>query len=1395
MEFLETFLAPDRRAALARHETLPDRATGAVLFADVSGFTHLTEAMTLALGARRGAEELTRQLNRVYDALIAQIENYGGSVITFSGDAALCFFANEGGQSDAPSLNAAACAMALQRAMQEFKTVALPGGTTTALAIKVTVATGSVRRFVVGDPNIRQVDVSAGSTVARTATAEHLAHPGEILVDVATAEALGERAGIAEWRTDASTGERFAVVQSLAANIAPAPPPPSPPLSDELLKPWLHAAVYERARANERGSRAEEDAFLTELRPVVALFARFRGIAFDADEAAGEKLDRFIARVQQILARYDGTLLELTIGDKGSYFYATFGALRTHEDDARRAVLAARELFPLCGELGFIEPLQIGISQGVMRVGAYGGVTRRMYGAQGDDVNLAARLMLEAAPGTVLVSGSIQKVIGNEFDLEPLPPIRLKGKEEPLLPFRVQGLRQTRIQQLQEAYYALPMIGREQEFARVQERLERARRGQGQVVGITADAGMGKSRLTAEIIRTVRRQRESSYGGECQSFGTNISYLVWTPIWRAFFGLDPNLPLRRQIRVLESQVEQLVPERAAAVPLLGAVLNLPIPENDFTRALEPEFRKSALHALLLDCVQAAAKEARAEGQALLFVIEDAHWIDPASRELLQELASKLDAWSVLILLNYRPPEDKTEHWHFLETLPNFVEIVLAELTDAQGEGLIRAKLALHAPESTGTIPPELVARVNAHAQGNPFYIEQLLDYLHDRGTNFRDPAAFAEQTQDFASLPPTLHRLILSRIDQLNEQQQLTLKAASIIGRWFSVAHLCGYFPRLGSVEQVRAQLALLQNYDLTVLDQTEPELAYLFKHMVTHQVAYEALAYATRAMLHEEYARFLETHQDPLRVLDVIAYHYDRSQNMPKRREYLRRAGEAAAARFANVEALDYLTRALALAPESDAGSRYELLCARERIFDVRGERDQQASDLAELEKIAHTLAEPEKELDALTKRAWLAERMTNHAAATDLAKRIAHLLASAEIAPAARAETETEAALLEGVILWQQGNAAHAKPHFERALAIARTTENRVAQARALSFLGTVYRELGEYARAEAHFQEQLTLAHAQGDRRREWAALNNLGLIANARDHYEVATRTFMDALQIVREIGDRLGEAMVFYNLAIAALNLGEYERTEVYSQQAFAIASAIGARRDICNVVLILGEVHRLLGDYGPAETETERALKLARELGDRLNENFALMNLAAIALAKGELERARRLIEEALPLARAIGHREGESFLLNTSGQVQLAQGEIGEAQETFEHALTVLETLEPLVQALDTYAGLAEIALRRNDLESACAYAEIILAYLEAHPAQRGAPVALAACLTAYRVLVRAKDARVREVLVSAREALEGRAEKIGDGTRRRSFLENVRAHRELSLAAGNLM
>jgi len=308
------------------------------------------------------------------------------------------------------------------------------------------------------------------------------------------------------------------------------------------------------------------------------------------------------------------------------------------------------------------------------------------------------------------------------------------------------------------------------------------------------------------------------------------------------------MPIRRQIRALEGLIADWAPGRVAALPLLGPLLGLALPENDFTKNLEPQFRKSALHALLLDCLTAAARETAAEGSGLLLVLEDLHWIDALSHDLLERVAQETQDLPVLIVLAYRPPELLRLQAPRIEVLAHFTRVELASLADVEAEQAIRAKLAQLLPERKGAATPALIARITAKAQGNPFYAEELLNYLRDRGIDTHDLAMIER-----LDLPSSLHTLILSRIDQLSARQQATLKIASVIGRLFRFAYLHGAYPILGAAEPLRADLDELAQPELTPLDTPEPELAYLFKHIVTQEVAYESLTTQARATLHEQ--------------------------------------------------------------------------------------------------------------------------------------------------------------------------------------------------------------------------------------------------------------------------------------------------------------------------------------------------------------------------------------------------------------------------------------------------------------------------------------------------------------------------------------------------------------
>ena len=328
----EAYIPGDRRRALATGTAMPDRVRGAALFADISGFTPLTEALANELGSQRGAEELTTHLNRVFHALIAELDRFGGHVIYFSGDAITCWLDGDDGA------RATACGLAMQQTMDRLHEVVTPAGTRVRLAMKIAVAAGAARRFLVGDPDVQRIDVLAGRLINELAAAEHHAERGEVVLAGSALDALGDRVELRQQRTDAERGRKFGVVERLTVAVADAPAPVlAEPLPEEVVDEWLLPALYERLRTG-RGE------FLAELRPAFPLFARFGGIDYDHDDDAIHKLDDFVQHVQRIVTSFGGNLLHLSLGDKGAYLYAAFGSPVAHEDDAARAAAAALEL-------------------------------------------------------------------------------------------------------------------------------------------------------------------------------------------------------------------------------------------------------------------------------------------------------------------------------------------------------------------------------------------------------------------------------------------------------------------------------------------------------------------------------------------------------------------------------------------------------------------------------------------------------------------------------------------------------------------------------------------------------------------------------------------------------------------------------------------------------------------------------------------------------------------------------------------------------------------------------------------------------------------------------------------------------------------------------------------
>lgn len=1178
---LLAYIPMDRRHAMAVGRTLSPQTVGAGLFADISGFTPLTEALVRELGPQRGAEELTSYINRVYDALIDEIHRWRGSAIAFAGDAVTCWFDDDG----APGMGArraVAAAFAMQQAMHAFADMTTPSGSQISLSMKAAVAAGPVRRFLVGDPAIRVIDAIAGSTLERLAAAEHEAERGEVILAPCAADMLANDVDIRDTRT-AADGRAFTVAAGLCTDIAPAPWPPVDPADFDPaeVRTWLLPAVYTRL---QRGLGE----FLAELRPTVALFLRFAGIDYDDDPGAGDKLDAFIRWMQSVVETYQGTLIDLNIGDKGSYIYINFGAPIAHEDNAARAATAALALTDPPDHLAFIEPVQIGLSQGRMRAGAYGGLGHRTYGVLGDEVNMAARLMMATRPGHILASLAVQRHIVDGFVWHELPPIRVKGKRDPVAVFELSAVAKRQALHLAPANEATPLIGRQAELAVVSARLHRAVKGEGQVVGIVGGPGIGKSRFVAEAMHLAQQQGFVACGGECEAYGVNTSYLVWQPIWRQLFGLSLDDDDTTSAQTLDARLRAIDPDFCLRAPLLGSVLGLDLPDNELTRSFDPKLRKDSLEALLADCLRALAYEA-----PRLIVLEECHWLDALSHDLIEVLARTIAELPVIMILAYRPMELERLRTARVSTLPYHTEIELSELQPHELVDLARLRLREFADaRGRAEVPQGLLDRIVRQAEGNPFYLEELINFIRFHGIDPYDEFALTQ-----LELPSSIQSLVLSRLDQLSESQKTMLKVASVIGRAFRSDWLSGVYPDLGGVDAVRTELTDVTSHGLTSPDPDAPGLIYFFKHVIAHNVIYDSLLYMLRTALHENLAQFIEqTNADRVnQFLDILAYHYSYSENEAKQREYLRRAGEAAQREYANDAAIDYYRRLL---PLLKAEERIEVLLQFGEVEQLVGHWDE-----------AHALYTQAREL---------AERTGN-------------------------AAVQPRCKLATGDLYRLQGDYANATAWLEAAGEDFAQLDDAEGMAKVLHVRGTLAAQQGDYALARADYAASMEIRRRLDDLDGLARLLNNTAIIALYEHDTATARTLHQESLAIRRQLDDPATIANSLNNLANVLLEDGLEAEAQSLLEEAVELLRKIGDRWGLANALNNMGNVLRSLGDYSRAQALYAESMTITRTLGDRWALAYLLEDMGCVAALRGDGRLGFVLVGAAAALRDAIG--------------------------------------------------------------------------------------------------------------------------------------------------------
>lgn len=1393
------YLPGDRRRALLTGQPLPARANGTVLFVDISGFTPLTETLARQFGRSRGAELLTRTLNEVYQALIDRVDQHGGSVIGFAGDAITCWFDADDDDAVSAARRALHCAITVQQAMLRFAHFEVAPGAVAELAVKTALASGPVHRLLVGDPTIQVIDVLAGAALARMASAEHVAARGEIVADAATIDLLHGRSAVGVWRAD-ETGQPVGVITrwpEIAADIKP-DSATLPILPESLIRPWLLPAVW--LQLQQSGEQ-----YLAELRPAAALFVRFGGIDFEHDDAAA-RLDAYIRWVQQMLARHAGALIQLTTGDKGSYFYAAFGAPIASEDYVEHALATALTLRTSPEQFDFITAVQIGLSAGLMRVGEYGSSTRRTYGVLGDETNLAARLMMLAAPGQVLVSERAAPLVEANFLLSSLGERKFKGKAGVQMVYAALGVRLPTLRQLDALYHTAP-LGRDRELAAITDALEQAQHGRGVLIRIEGEAGVGKSHLAAAAAQLAASQGFTLLYGACQNIGQQPYAALRAPL-AALFALAPASAATVDVQI--EQVRQMLaiinPTWLVRLPLLGDLLGLPIPDNPTTAALDPRLRREAIGSLVVGLLHHFAAR-----RPIFLLLEDIHWLDEADQVILLAVCRALAEHPLVVCLLQRPVYQQ-EGFFFgeLAALSNQVHLSLAELKAPALAALITQRLG-------GAVSPLVAELIYAQTQGNPFFAEELIDALCEQGAIVQEAgvweagrsllqalhAANALERCENAwrlrasalapgtlGLPDTVHGLVLARLDRLSEEARLTLKVASVIGRTFELSILTAAHPRALQATTLQQQIAELETRDFARLETPPPHTSYLFKHSITQEAIYQTLLESQRQELHLAVVRTLETLTPD--AVERLAHHYsqaDVTQAEIRKRActYLDAAAWRARRSFANETALAYFDRALALE------TRWNWLRGKVEVLHILGQRLQEEATLLVLD--ADPTADP----------AVVAELWAEFHEATSQFPAARADLEQALLLYASTADPLNQARVLArmGDIVMREGDIDAAEQHYRRALTLLADDDSSAQgappsplapstiRAQVLLGLGVVLRQRGEYEAATTMLTEALTLYAAQENQPEVATALTRLGGVAFLRRDFTAARNAWEQALTIRRAIGDREGEGSSLLNIAQVCTSLGDYGAALPLLRQALAIQRAVGNRWWENAVWNALGIVALAVGDYAEARRCIAQAEELCLAVGDEAGAAIMVFNLAQVDRACGDYAAALARLAQSRRWAQENDDPEFEAQCLTEAALTALAADELADAERFANAAQQIYAGLGMHAAMTTDLATLALVHLARAELTDAQQRAQCLLEIFEnseihqlEYP-QRDLYVASRVAAAA------GEHAQAVALLQRANALVQARAEKISDPTLRRSFLENVAINREIVAAA----
>ncbi len=1289
---------------------------GTVMFADISGFTAMSEKLS-QLGTE-GAEIVTDIINRLFTALLKVADHYGGDLLKFGGDALLVFFGDE-----SHALSACMAALQMQETMSQFSETSTSQGTFR-LRMSVGLGTGPLFMASLGSEESMEFAVM-GQAMTQMAQAESRASAEEIFIDTETYRKLHET--VAGQMIAKEMPEGFYQLFGFREEITPEPNIvsgnpldilPSPPVTGDILS-WI-ASTVQRIEAlalflppglmNRIKLEPERITIGGEYRQVTVFFANFYGIneiieklgqTHGMDHAGPEItaiLNAHFTAMRSIIAKYGGVVNKVDTYAVGHRIMTLFGAPRGHIDDPERAVRAALEmqeamaafakLNTSCGSFSLKQ--RIGINTGMVFAGNVGSLTHQEYSVMGDGVNLAARLMGVATDGQVIISQSTARQSDGAFLLHEQEPVRVKGKSLPVHNYQVSGLQERRAREHR------PLIGRDDEWQVIHTLTDLSLNGETQVLTLIGDAGLGKSRLLDEVtIHWAKEHGALSLSTTCPSFGRHTPYLPWLDLLRALFGFNPADSDQVKLEKIAALLQEIDPTWRDWTELIGRMLGLKVEETDWVRSLDAQTRQRMTFLIVTGLVAHVARE-----QPLLLSIDDLQWADDISVELVNHIARQTAGQPLLLVLAYRPDES-LEAIFKIDDLSYHSGFRLQELSNQASLRLLDTLLP-----TTPQMPAQLKELILKNAQGNPLFIEEVARSLIENYLTLNEQTGTYHARTDLEEIevPDSVNRVIMSRMDRLDESSRNVLKVASVIGQEFEHWLLGDIYPYRRAEGELRERLDELSKRE--ILDGPHSESLYLFRHILTREVAYESLLYADRRQFHRSIGESIETQQAGrlAEYWEVLAYHFGLAEEWEKALYYHSQAGRKAQSIYANEDAIHHFRQALKAAEQVPYSEGHQLV-AHEGLSEALGTMGnydealihiQQAQDLVML--LGYSPEESARRLaDLCRKTAFVYEKKSNYDTGFDW-------LHGGLIALENMDTIETAHIYLMGAgIYHRQGNNTDALEWCQRSLDIVSQLQDESKAhlqvlAHAYFLQGAIYLRLGDNARVIEVCQKSLALYDQLGDIAGAGSAHNNLGIAYVDRGNWAQATEHYLMALEIQTKIGNVHESGLISNNLGEVYRQRGQLEQAEALYRQSLQTWQDLGSTYGEAFLYMNLASVEVKRQQW----TQAIEYLTQCRQLCTQIDaEDFlaeAYRHLAEAYLGLGQIDQAREWAQKSLELAQTQGMKLEEGMTHKVMGQIHRARSEWNTAEQELQKGLNILQSLDSQYRVGQTLFQLAQL-------------------------------------------------------------------------------------------------